>query len=182
MSIKSRSCETDGCKATTVRARFCEKCSHRRRTNGEAVNADARQCKEPGCARFVYAKGQCGGHYKRRVRDYAATGAVRPKARNGTGYVDPKLGYRRVCRMGHPNATKSNGLIFEHTLVMSEMLGRPLMKGENVHHKNDIRTDNRPENLELWVRSQPSGQRPEDLVVWAKEILRRYGDMRSSTG
>ena len=34
---------------------------------------------------------------------------------------------------------------------------------------------NHPDNLELWVTSQPSGQRPEDLVQWAVDIIERYG-------
>lgn len=73
----------------------------------------------------------------------------------------------------HPNA-KGAGSIAEHVLVMSQMLGRPLTKDENVHHKNGIRYDNRPENLELWSRSQPPGQRVEDKVAWAQEILKTY--------
>jgi hypothetical protein len=73
----------------------------------------------------------------------------------------------------HPNA-KGAGAIAEHVLVMSRMLGRPLTKDENVHHKNGIRHDNRPENLELWSRSQPPGQRAEDKVAWAREILNLY--------
>jgi hypothetical protein len=58
---------------------------------------------------------------------------------------------------------------------MAEMLGRPLLPDEEVHHKNGLREDNRPANLELWSTSQPKGKRVVDLVVWAQELLVQYG-------
>lgn len=82
-------------------------------------------------------------------------------------------GYVMIWKPEHPNAKKI-GYISEHRLVMSEVIGRPLVPGENVHHINGDKMDNNPNNLELWNTSQPSGQRIEDKIKWAKEILKLY--------
>ena len=73
----------------------------------------------------------------------------------------------------HPKASTSSH-VFEHILVMERKLGRYLLPGETVHHKNGVRNDNRLRNLELWVKPQPAGVRARDAVAWAKEILKRY--------
>lgn len=84
-----------------------------------------------------------------------------------------KSGYRWLTGMfDHPNAIR--GHVAEHVIIMSEILGRGLLPKENVHHKNGVRDDNRPENLELWSKSQPSGQRIEDKCDWAIELLKLY--------
>lgn len=71
-------------------------------------------------------------------------------------------GYVLIRMPDHPNAN-SGGYVLEHRLVMSQTLGRTLHKFEQVHHINGNKQDNRPENLELWNRSQPSGVRAKDF-------------------
>ena len=82
---------------------------------------------------------------------------------------------------GHPRARPKNPYVFEHILVMEDKIGRFLLSGESVHHLNGVKDDNRPENLELWVRPQPSGIRVSDAVAWAREILALYGEASGSS-
>lgn len=84
-------------------------------------------------------------------------------------------GYVLIYDKYHPNR-KSNGYVREHTHVMSTFLGRPLKRGENVHHKNGDKLDNRIENLELWSTSQPCGQRVSDKIEFAIKIIEEYGN------
>ena len=131
-------------------------------------------CCIAGCGQLPFRKRLCNMHY-RRIRKSGNSGPPeRLKAEyvggpvNSSGYV-LLSGYR-----DHPNS-QSNGKILEHVLVMSKMVGRPIMAGETVHHKNGIRTDNRPDNLELWVSRHPPGQRLEDIRKFVSEFIHEYG-------
>ena len=87
-------------------------------------------------------------------------------------------GHRHKGRDGYIKVyLPGRGARVEHRLVMERMIGRLLHGDENVHHKNGIRDDNRPENLELWIKHQPQGQRAKDALVWAREIISRYGGL-----
>lgn len=63
----------------------------------------------------------------------------------------------------------------QHRTYWEEAYG-PLLEGQNIHHKNGVRSDNRLENLELWDVRQPKGQRPEDKLEYAKEIFLKYAE------
>lgn len=64
-------------------------------------------------------------------------------------------GYIKIYFPDHPKSDKF-GYILEHDLIMECIIGRWLKDDEIVHHKNEIRTDNRKENLELMTRSEHS--------------------------
>lgn len=71
------------------------------------------------------------------------------------------------------NANGERVLVREHREVMEAIVGRALLPGENVHHRNGVRDDNRPENLELWVTPPRSGQRVADLIAF---VVAEYPD------
>lgn len=67
---------------------------------------------------------------------------------NITGRKRTPKGYVVVCIKTHPN-TDVLGYVMEHRVVMEMALGRYLKANEVVHHKNEIKHDNRLENLEV---------------------------------
>ena len=93
--------------------------------------------------------------------------------------MDPK-GYVfiRCPDPGHPNAKSKPGWIAEHVWVMSQVLGRPLRRGESVHHINNIKHDNsRPArgegvagSLSSVTRGGPGGDEEEGPLRRAPQL------------
>lgn len=164
-------CSFDGCDKKIKAKGLCTGHWRQQHEGQELKPIGPKQCKFPDCERKYYSTGYCQGHYAQYQRGDEVR-AIRRMAPRGTGTVNDQ-GYVWLYKPDHPNATEY-GRVAEHRFVMSQKLDRPLLPEENVHHKNGIRADNRPENLELWTKSQPPGQRAVDKLKWAKEIIALY--------
>lgn len=171
-------CIANGCTRDAWAKSYCSPhyARYRRHGNplaGGSVKGRGRtECSVDGCEGDVYAHHLCNPHYQREKRHGSPTAGGPLRNPKGSGHTD-RHGYRYQFMPSHPNAYK-NGKVPEHVIVMSEALGRPLHKGETVHHLNGIRTDNRIENLELWAIGQPAGQRVADMIAFCLEFLTRY--------
>lgn len=121
-------------------------------------------CSIKACTNLARARGYCSSHLNRfyRYGDPLVAKGTGVKRRNGEPYINND-GYMVQTVKGTTRGV--------HRIVMEQHLGRALRPGENVHHKNGVRSDNRLSNLEVWTKPQPQGVRLDDLYEWADELI-----------
>ena len=130
-------------------------------------------CTVINCAKPAYAADMCSMHYSRKRIHGDEHGGLWHQDGRSKQWSVGKNGY--VVRWEPMSLhASSGGLVYQHRQIIGDALGRRLLPSESVHHKNGNRADNRPENLELWVKAQPAGQRVDDLIEFARQILDRY--------
>lgn len=108
------------------------------------------------CSKECWIKSRIGVPITEEAKRKSSESQTREKNHNWKGGKHINCGgYAVVYKPEHPFA--SGKYIMEHRLVMEQILGRYLEPFEIIHHKNGIKTDNRPENLQLAIRKAHFG-------------------------
>ena len=140
---------------------YCSlKCAAKAHRKGEIKNCKVcgkpfyrLHCRQPVgkyCSKKCRAKGMIGFKHSEESKKRIRESRIGPKNPHYKGRFIGSTGYVMLLRRDHPFAD-CNGHIFEHRVIMEKILGRYLTPFEIVHHKNRIKTDNRPENLQVFV-------------------------------
>ena len=96
-----------------------------------------------------FCSSKCSGLSQRRYLD------VPDCLENASRKIDKNIGYVRIYCPMHKRAN-TWGYVYEHVIIAERKIGRELFTDEVVHHKDGIRWNNDPNNLEVMDRIEHS--------------------------
>jgi len=176
IQTNSKTCKVLECDRENSRQGYCAAHYARVYTHGnpqlDKPLKPSKPCQAKGCERRVGREKYCKTH-QRRIYKYGTPKENEPILSRFYGNGKINTGYLEICSPPEQPFYPSQKIL-EHRLIMSDYLGRTLQNNETVHHKNGNKRDNRLENLELWSSRHPRGQKVEDQIVYALEILEQY--------
>lgn len=143
----------------------------KRRYCSRACMVEARRPKARTC-------GHCGKEFTpipQSAGRYCSQACAYATRKGRTGEAAPSWKGGRIEHEGYIRVRVNGRYEMEHRLVMERLLARPLRSDETVHHKNGVRNDNRPENLELRVSRHGKGAEmccadcgSRNIVAWTE--------------
>ncbi|WP_448611830.1 hypothetical protein [Geodermatophilus sp. URMC 60] len=178
-----KTCEGPGCARAAISGGLCgthaqQRYSGHPLTPVRDYKPKGVPCEVKDCDGLSHTQGLCQTHYRRQLAgkpDWDAP--IKRRAPRGAGHLDPRNGYRVI--------TVNGKTVREHRYIAEQVLGRPLLPTEDVHHRNTNRSDNTTDgpfqlvdgnlvsgNLVIWLhkKGQPRGGEAGPVL---EEIRRR---------
>jgi len=87
------------------------------------------------------------------------------------GRTKTPQGYILIHKPEHP-FSKGHGYVYEHRLIIEKIIGCYLKPKESCHHLNEIKDDNKPQNLMAFTsenahqrfHKNPNNVKPEEII------------------
>jgi len=106
---------------------------------------------------------------------------VGPKSPTWKGGKVNMGGYIYIKSLDHPYKSKS-GYIAEHRLIIEKLISRYLLPHDRTHHLNEIKDDNRPENLMAFTsesahqrfHKDPNNVKPSEIIFDGRKLQQTF--------